>query len=101
MDIEIELKLLASETAGQDIKNWLGGEYVNAEIMTPLELVNFYYDTPDRQLRRADMGLRIRGCNQVFEQTIKTRGSSVGGLHQRPEYNVPLSQPVLDLKGFE
>ncbi|MFQ3197711.1 MAG: triphosphatase [Paraglaciecola sp.] len=101
MNVEIELKLLTSETAGQDIKNWLGVESVNAVIMPPLELVNFYYDTPDRQLRRADMGLRIRGCNQVFEQTIKTRGSSVGGLHQRPEYNVPLSQPVLDLKAFE
>ncbi|MFQ3235354.1 MAG: inorganic triphosphatase YgiF [Paraglaciecola sp.] len=101
MDIEIELKLLASESAGQDIKNWLAVEYSNAVIMAPVDLANFYYDTPDRQLRRADMGLRIRGCNQVFEQTIKTRGSSVGGLHQRPEYNVPLVKPVLDLRGFE
>ena len=49
------------------------------------------------------MGLRIRSCNALHEQTIKTAGRVFAGLHQRPEYNVALSSrqalsvPVLSL----
>lgn len=101
MDIEIELKLLATATAGQDIHNWLAHNFPNAVINAPVQLANYYYDTPERWLRQHDMGLRIRGCDQVFEQTIKTKGTTVGGLHQRPEYNVSLPEPVLDLSLFD
>lgn len=43
------------------------------------------------------MGLRIRGENGRYEMTMKIAGRVTGGLHQRPEYNVALSEPVLDL----
>ena len=43
------------------------------------------------------MGLRIRGCDTEYEMTLKTAGNDIGGLHQRPEYNIPLSRPELDL----
>jgi triphosphatase len=55
-------------------------------------LTNHYFDTPDRTLRQHNIGLRIRGNNLEFEQTLKTAGKSVGGLHQRPEYNVQLDE---------
>lgn len=44
------------------------------------------------------MGLRIRGFGDRYEMTLKTAGQTVGGLHQRPEYNVPLTQPELDIQ---
>lgn len=50
-------------------------------------LKNSYFDTPELQLRQWDMGLRIRGFEDGQEQTIKTRGQVVGGIHSRPEYN--------------
>ncbi|SQD01469.1 putative adenylate cyclase [Escherichia coli] len=51
----------------------------------------------DNWLRGHDMGLRIRGENGRYEMTMKVAGRVTGGLHQRPEYNVALSEPTLDL----
>ena len=62
-----------------------------------MQLLNIYYETPDNWLRGHDMGLRIRGENGRYEMTMKVAGRVTGGLHQRPEYNVALSAPTLDL----
>jgi triphosphatase len=63
------------------------------------KLANCYFDTPEQSLRKLNFGLRIRQDNEHIEQTIKTDGEVVGGLHQRPEYNVELanSSPELSL----
>lgn len=66
----------------------------------PKKLTNLYFETTDNQIRRWDMGLRIRGVDDHYEMTIKTAGKGVAGLHQRPEYNVELEQPKLDLARF-
>ncbi|MCF2948692.1 CYTH domain-containing protein [Paraglaciecola aquimarina] len=107
MEHEIELKLLAPNNAGEVIEKsflpFLDGKYVKETF----ELSNYYFDTPDRILRKNDIGLRIRGNGQNFEQTLKTAGTSVGGLHQRPEFNVQLanrdgdSEIIPDLALFE
>ncbi|MEP2653047.1 MAG: CYTH domain-containing protein, partial [Paraglaciecola sp.] len=55
-----------------------------------MRLTNYYFDTPNRLLRKHDIGLRIRSSDQYCEQTLKTSGHSIGGLHKRPEYNVSL-----------
>ena len=64
------------------------------------QLSNCYFDTPDLALRQYDMGLRIRSCGSYIEQTIKTAGIVVGGLHQRPEYNVELTTSFPELALF-
>lgn len=66
----------------------------------PKKLTNLYFETSDNQIRCWDMGLRIRGVDESYEMTIKTAGKVVAGLHQRPEYNVKLEQPKLDLARF-
>lgn len=38
------------------------------------------------------MGLRIRQEDQELTLTLKTNGKVVGGLHSRPEYNLPLTE---------
>lgn len=92
MEYEIELKLLTNEHAGEIIEKKLLPQ-LNAKVtQETLVLTNHYFDSPDRTLRRHDIGLRIRGNNQTFEQTLKTAGKSMGGLHQRPEYNVSLDE---------
>ncbi len=67
-------------------------------------LSNRYFDTPELSLRNLDIGLRVREKNRqgedaCFEQTIKTAGKVVSGLHQRPEFNVKIdnASPQLSL----
>ena len=101
MDIEIELKLLATPSAYQDILSWLAQSRLNYTDSAGKQLRNDYFETPQRTLRKHDIGLRIRGCNGEFEQTVKTKGIVVAGMHQRPEYNVPLPSPDLKLDLFD
>jgi len=92
MEYEIELKLLTNEQAGEIIETKLLSQ-LNASVTQETQiLTNHYFDTPGRTLRHHDIGLRIRGNNLKFEQTLKTAGKSIGGLHQRPEYNVHLDE---------
>jgi len=96
MTIEIELKFIAAPEAAAKIASKLTAwphQYTAGQTLT-----NIYFETPDNQLRRWDMGLRIRGFGDRYEMTLKTAGQTIGGLHQRPEYNVALAKPELDIQ---
>lgn len=95
MTIEIELKFIALPEAAEKLRSRMAA-WPNQHT-APQKLTNIYYETENLQLRRWDMGLRIRGYGDSYEMTLKTAGQTVGGLHQRPEYNVPLLQPELDV----
>lgn len=95
---EIELKFIVEKDSVDALRqhlNTLSGEHHE-----PVQLLNIYYETPDRWLRSHDMGLRIRGANGRYEMTMKIAGRVVGGLHQRPEYNIDISKPELELERF-
>ncbi|AOM42260.1 inorganic triphosphatase [Xenorhabdus hominickii] len=96
--IEVELKLSVKSDAIPAVRQQLF-QFPHTYI-SPQHLTNIYFETPDNQLRRWDMGLRIRGFDGHYEMTIKTAGQVIGGLHQRPEFNVPLQHPKLDLAQF-
>lgn len=69
------------------------------------KLSNYYLDTPELALRQMDMGLRVRGIQRseqplYHEQTIKTSGEVIGGLHKRPEYNVDIDDDKVKLALF-
>lgn len=98
MSQEIELKFLVHPSAPDALRTALNALVGDHTI--PRKLLNIYYETPDMQLRRHDMGLRIRGVEGCYEMTMKTAGQTVGGLHQRPEYNVELDGPELALSRF-
>ncbi|MFT5704592.1 MAG: triphosphatase [Shewanella sp.] len=98
MDAEIELKLFFQLEQQERLIHLLD----NLPLSEPQwcrNLSNAYFDTADLKLRRWDMGLRVRGCDGALEQTIKTAGSVVGGIHSRPEFNVDIDQnvPILSL----
>lgn len=60
-------------------------------------LVNRYYDTPELALTQHKVALRIREQGEDIIQTVKTRGHSINGLHQRGEWEWLLDKPDLDL----
>ncbi|HGJ5859976.1 MAG TPA: inorganic triphosphatase [Arsenophonus nasoniae] len=96
--LEIELKLSVLPEAIQRIREKIiSFHYTHFSLH---QLSNTYFETVDHQLRRWDMGLRIRGCDGRFEMTIKTTGKVIGGLHQRPEYNVEIHKPEINLLAF-
>lgn len=96
--VEIELKLAVQTPAIETVRQYLATlphQHTDAQ-----KLMNIYFDTADKQLRRWDMGLRIRSCEGHYEMTIKTAGQDIGGLYQRPEYNIELENPEVDLTAF-
>lgn len=95
MATEIELKCMMSQANLAEAEKWMLG--VGAMRAHSVKLVNRYYDTPDRQLNKHKIALRIREKEGKFFQTLKTKGSSVGGLHQRNEWEWSLARDALDL----
>ena len=81
MNQEIELKLCLDTAHKTRLTEFLNDQCSAGE---PLRLLNRYYDTPEMSLSKAGAALRIRqqssaeGSRTI--QTLKTRGSSQGGL---------------------
>ncbi|WP_051201939.1 inorganic triphosphatase [Ferrimonas senticii] len=97
MEIEIKL-LLPSHEAAHTLTQW---QWPNplTEVSRQL-LTNRYFDTAEQDLRKRDMGLRIRQRNGQRELTLKTAGREIGGLHARPEYNIACDSDQPDLRLF-
>ncbi|MCS6937669.1 MAG: CYTH and CHAD domain-containing protein [Roseiflexaceae bacterium] len=51
---------------------------------------NAYYDTPDFRLRARRYGLRVRTVGHTRIATLKGETQSHEGLHQRPEWEMPV-----------
>ncbi|MGL6153155.1 MAG: inorganic triphosphatase, partial [Aeromonas sobria] len=98
MQIEIEIKFFVACDIQAGLSNLLNSLEIKES--SQQQLGNVYFDTPTLALRQLDMGLRIRRCDSFAEQTIKCRGQIVGGLHARPEYNVPVSGDLPTLSAF-
>lgn len=98
MENEIEIKLIASKNIEQSLEEISKKQGIKL-VPQSFNLENIYFDTSDNLLRQWDMGLRVRVNGEHIEQTIKTAGQVIGGLHQRPEYNIDITskQPQLNL----
>lgn len=105
MTTELELKYLIpannedNDVVADNITAMLK-EHTITFTLDQKQLNNHYFDNKDLSLRKMDIGLRIRGVDQEYEQTVKTAGKVVGCLHQRPEYNVALEDKQLALSLF-
>lgn len=102
MQTEIEIKFLITNAPQDDLAKNLNIFLNSLTIISHSQVLlgNTYFDTADLALRRLDMGLRIRRSDDFAEQTIKCRGLGVGGLHARPEYNVPVTGDSPSLADF-
>lgn len=100
METEIELKyLVVNERVVEQITQLLDEKNYQYTIENKT-LTNSYFDTQLLSFRQHDFGLRVRRCGEHREQTIKTAGTTVGGLHQRPEYNVNINDNIPNLTLF-
>lgn len=97
MSQEIELKLTICQEAIDAFRQLT---VLSTDDAQRFELVNTYFDTDDQKLTRQGAALRIRQAGQKYVQTLKTRGRNVGGLHQRDEWEFPISGPSLDFSLF-
>lgn len=96
MENEIELKIMLWKENIPLIKAWINQQTI---LLQETEILgNTYYDSPSLYFAKNKMGLRVRNKNQQFELTLKTKGEIVGGLHIRPEYNLPLENEKPDFK---
>lgn len=96
MAVETELKLrIAPEQLARLKRHPLLGKHQVTRPVTR-RLYNIYYDTPKLELHRAEMALRLRRAGGQWLQTLKGGGSVKAGMHQRNEWEIPVSRAALD-----
>lgn len=86
MAAEIELKLSLSQQSQNSLKQHPLLRSCQRQAPQQRTLYNRYFDTPERALNQHKVALRIRRQGSDYIQTLKTRGNSEGGLHQRQEW---------------
>lgn len=94
---EVELKL---DCAGPDLT--VLAAHPRLQDAGPSErelLVTTYYDTPDRDLRRAGLTLRVRAQGGRHLQTVKAGGGDVG-LFDRAEWETEIAGDTPDAKAW-
>jgi triphosphatase len=97
MALETEIKL---SLAPSDRQRWLAHPLLQGAEAPPQRLLNTYFDTPALDLRGARMAVRERHVGARVLLTVKTAGSSVGGLSQRGEWEVPRPRGAIDFARF-
>ena len=97
---EIELKLALPQDAGATLVQTLARTPLLAGCQRRRQpLLNVYYDTPDHQLLRHGMVLRLRrvgsGTSATWLQTLKTGDGGASALSRRGEWESRLPGPAL------
>jgi triphosphatase len=86
MQNEIELKLRIDSTDVLRLRRHAAfRRHLSGKPITR-RLVSIYYDTPDLQLLKMKISLRVRRMSGRFFQAVKGSGHSLAGLHQRMEW---------------
>ena len=96
MAVETELKLrIAPDQLARLKRHPLLGKH---QVTRPItrRLYNIYYDTLKLELHKSAVALRLRRAGRQWLQTLKGGGSVKAGLHQRDEWDVPVSRAALD-----
>lgn len=101
---ELELKFVVEQSASSlwdlHLQSALSEAGFLIEVLPEKLLQNTYYDSEDQVFEKFKMGMRVRGVDGLFEQTLKTQKSVNAGMHSRNEFNVPLKNATPDLTLF-
>ncbi|MDN0073471.1 CHAD domain-containing protein [Crenobacter sp. SG2303] len=97
MTIETELKLRLPPSKNAAFRRLMATHAAEGSQAESEHLVSIYYDTPDLALAQRDMGLRLRQVGGQWIQTLKMAEQAGAGLHQRPELEVVVAGPNLEL----
>ena len=63
-------------------------------------VTSLYFDTPDEEIVRAGMVLRLRRAGRRWIPGLKAGNAARGGLHVRKEWEYPRRDAVIDLSRF-
>ena len=96
MAVETELKLRITPEQLAKLKRHALLKAHSVTRPVTRRLYNIYYDTPKLDLHKSEMALRLRHAGRRWLQTLKGGGSVKAGLHQRNEWEVPVSGAALD-----
>ncbi|WP_386082383.1 CYTH domain-containing protein [Vreelandella sp. F11] len=92
--MEVELKLaLAPQGPAALVQH----PHLASHTARKQSLTNTYFDTPQGDLAKARIALRLRQVDGQVLQTVKTAGQGGGGLSQRQEWEWQVAGPELDL----
>jgi triphosphatase len=101
MAVETELKLRIAPEQLAKLKRHALLKAHSITRQVTRRLYNIYYDTPKLELHKFEMALRLRHAGRQWLQTLKGKGSVKAGLHQRNEWEAPVSGPALDFSASE
>jgi len=87
---EIELVLHVPESALSRLRRHPGLRALTVGRARTRQLESVYWDTPDLDLARAGIGLRLRRAGRTVLQTVKPRAAPGAGLFDREEWEVPV-----------
>ena len=99
MGSEIEIKLSMDAGRIALARKWLLSRPGSVAGRT-IPMRNIYYDTPEGELNRQRVALRIRQAGDVVLQTLKTRGEVCGGVARRQEWEWVIPAVELDRAGL-
>ena len=97
MASELELKLAATQEKINKIRELEFPGAASQSSWQTQQLGNTYFDTQHFKLREVGIGMRIRQIGDKLIQTVKSSGKAIGGLHQRNEDEIELSENELDI----
>lgn len=83
-EIEIKLRIAESDASLVNQHPAITSRLVDGPLTR--KLVSIYYDTPELTLLDSGLNLRVRSMSGGWFQAIKSSGQSIGGLHQRLEW---------------
>lgn len=90
MATEIELKLTIGPAHAARLRRHAVLESLAQGKPRRQKLHSVYFDTPELDLLRVGIALRLRRVGGRWVQTVKGGGSAEGGLHQRDEWEWPV-----------
>lgn len=100
--METELKLTVANP-----RAWAGvlnspclREYAGGQPSRRVDMEAIYFDTLDHRLQQARIGYRVRREDEQLIATVKADSATLGGLHQRPEWNVTVNSIEPDIQVF-
>lgn len=91
MQTEIELKLLIDRSDTDRLQAHPLLKSACKSGPQKQKLHSIYFDTPELDLTRLKIALRLRLVGTQWIQTVKGGGKVEGGLHQRQEWEVPVA----------
>ncbi len=83
MAAEVELKLSIEPGALAAVRRHPALARLRGRSRRTARIISTYYDTPEEELRKAGVALRVRRSGERWLQTVKDEGTQLAGMQHR------------------